>query len=166
MSIVYCLKTTTCENIRFSSLCAAGDVSFLRAKRPHRRRARRNGCFRRLKNNLKPLERQQASFFFKSFCLYIYKKIATQKYNSYLRDAVYPLFIFLHCYNHRSFVNFLVRDRSFIPDRCVCVGVGGGLIFQLACKKCEDGRTCFRCRISKCEQNDENYSYLDNFIDR
>ena len=45
-------------------------------------------------------------------------------------------------------------------------GGGGGIIFQLACKKCEDGRTCFRCRISKCEQNDENYSYLDNFIDR
>ena len=37
-----------CENIRFSSLLAAGDVSFLRAKRPQRRRARRNGCFRRL----------------------------------------------------------------------------------------------------------------------
>ena len=78
--------------------------------------------FSQAKNNLKPLERQQASFFFKSFCLCIYKKIATQKYNSYLRDAVYPLFIFLHCYNHRPFFNFLVRDRSFIPDR----GVGGG----------------------------------------
>ena len=42
------------ENIRFSSLFAAGDVSrgrtsFLRAKRPQRRRVRRNGCFRRLK---------------------------------------------------------------------------------------------------------------------
>ena len=55
-----------CENIRFSSLFAAGDVSppqtflpgvrnlntdvskRLLAKRPHRRRARRNGCFRRL----------------------------------------------------------------------------------------------------------------------
>ena len=31
-----------CENIRFSSLFV-----FIRAKRPHRRRARRNGCFRR-----------------------------------------------------------------------------------------------------------------------
>ena len=31
------------ENIRFSTLFAAGDVS-----RPQRRRARRNGCFRRL----------------------------------------------------------------------------------------------------------------------
>ena len=42
-----------CENIRFSSLFVAEDVSlgrtsFLRAKRPQRRRARRNGCFRRL----------------------------------------------------------------------------------------------------------------------
>ena len=42
-----------CENTRFSLLFAAGDVSrgrtsFLRAKRPQRRRARRNGCFRRL----------------------------------------------------------------------------------------------------------------------
>ena len=34
-----------CENIRFSSLFAAGDVS---RKSPQRRRARRNGCFRRL----------------------------------------------------------------------------------------------------------------------
>ena len=47
----------TCENIRFSSLFGAGDVSqegttFLRAKRrPHRRRARRNGCFRGLGRN-------------------------------------------------------------------------------------------------------------------
>ena len=60
-------QVLACENIRFSSLFAAGDVSrggtsatqrqkfntddaiqFLRAKRPHRRRARRNGCFRRL----------------------------------------------------------------------------------------------------------------------
>ena len=51
---------------------------------------------------------------------------------------------------------------------CVCVwgGGGGGIIFQLACKKCEDGRTFFRRRISKCEQNDENDSYLGNFIDR
>ena len=39
-----------CENIRFSWLLADGDVFlFLRAKRPHRRRARRNGCFRRLR---------------------------------------------------------------------------------------------------------------------
>ena len=42
-----------CENIRFSSFFVAEDVSlgrtsFLRAKRPQRRRARRNGCFRRL----------------------------------------------------------------------------------------------------------------------
>ena len=37
-----------CENIRFSSLFATGDVSFLRAKCPQWRRARRNGCFRRL----------------------------------------------------------------------------------------------------------------------
>ena len=42
-----------CENISFSSLLAAGDVSrftrrFLRAKRPKWRTARRNGCFRRL----------------------------------------------------------------------------------------------------------------------
>ena len=41
------------RNIRFSSLFAAGDVSrgrtsFLRAKRPQRQRARRNGCFPRL----------------------------------------------------------------------------------------------------------------------
>ena len=35
-----------CENISFSLLFAAG---FLRAKRPQRRRARRNGCFRRLR---------------------------------------------------------------------------------------------------------------------
>ena len=32
-----------CENIRFSSL-------FVAEKRPQRRRARRNGCFRRLKD--------------------------------------------------------------------------------------------------------------------
>ena len=42
-----------CENIRFSSLFAAGDVSrgetsFLHPKRRQRRRARRNGCFHRL----------------------------------------------------------------------------------------------------------------------
>ena len=42
-----------CENISFSSLLAAGDVSrftrrFLRAKRPKWRTARRNECFRRL----------------------------------------------------------------------------------------------------------------------
>ena len=42
-----------CENISFSSLLAAGDVSrftrrFHRAKRPKWRTARRNGCFRRL----------------------------------------------------------------------------------------------------------------------
>ena len=39
-----------CENIRFSSLFAAGDVSreTFTAKRPQRRRARRNGCFRGL----------------------------------------------------------------------------------------------------------------------
>ena len=44
-------KNLACENSRFSSLFAAEDVSrtFLRAKRPQRRRARRNGCFRRLK---------------------------------------------------------------------------------------------------------------------
>ena len=44
-------QVLACENIRFSSLFAAGDVSrggTSRAKRPHRRRARRNGCFRRL----------------------------------------------------------------------------------------------------------------------
>ena len=35
-----------CENIRFSSLFAAGDVS-RGGKRPQRRRAKRNGCFRR-----------------------------------------------------------------------------------------------------------------------
>ena len=59
--------TVACENTRFSSLFADGDVSrrgiglrhrygisaaesqtFLLAKRPRRRRARRNGCFRRL----------------------------------------------------------------------------------------------------------------------
>ena len=124
--------------------------------------------FSQAKKQLKAIGKAASQFFFKSFCLYTYIKIATQKYNSYLRDAVYPVFIFLHSYNHRPFFNFLVRDRSFIPDRCVCVcgGGGGEIIFQLACKKCEDGRTCFRCRISKCEQNDENYSYLDNFIDR
>ena len=38
-------NNVACENIRFSALFAAGDV---RAKRPQRRRARRNGCFRRL----------------------------------------------------------------------------------------------------------------------
>ena len=43
----------SCENISFSSLLVAGDVSpftrrFLRAKRPKWRRARRNECFRRL----------------------------------------------------------------------------------------------------------------------
>ena len=37
-----------CENIRFSSLFADGDVSRGGTKRPRRRRARRNGCFRRL----------------------------------------------------------------------------------------------------------------------
>ena len=42
-----------CEDIRFSSLFANGDVSrrettFLLAKCPRRRRARSNGCFRRL----------------------------------------------------------------------------------------------------------------------
>ena len=41
------------ENIRFSSLFASGDVSrggttFVLAKRPQQRIARRNGCFRRL----------------------------------------------------------------------------------------------------------------------
>ena len=36
-----------CENIRFSWLFAA-EGRFLRAKRPQRRRARRNGCFLRL----------------------------------------------------------------------------------------------------------------------
>ena len=39
-----CSRVLACENIRFSSLFAPGDV---RAKRPQRRRARRNGCFRR-----------------------------------------------------------------------------------------------------------------------
>ena len=38
------LPRLACENIRFSSLFAAGDVS----RGPQRRRARRNGCFRRL----------------------------------------------------------------------------------------------------------------------
>ena len=38
-------KIVACENIRFSSLFAAG-------KRPKRRRARRNGCFRRLVKQL------------------------------------------------------------------------------------------------------------------
>ena len=44
-------ENLACENSRFSLLFAAEDVSrtFLRAKRPQRRRARRNGCFRRLK---------------------------------------------------------------------------------------------------------------------
>ena len=37
-------KNIACENIRFSYLLAAGDVS----RFSHRRRARRNGCFRRL----------------------------------------------------------------------------------------------------------------------
>ena len=36
-----------CENIRFSSLFAAG--TFRAEKRPQPRRARRNGCFRRLR---------------------------------------------------------------------------------------------------------------------
>ena len=40
-----------CENIRFSSLFAAGDVSNV-PERPQLRRARRNGCFRRLDYNL------------------------------------------------------------------------------------------------------------------
>ena len=34
-------------------ISAAESQTFLRAKRPQRRRARRNGCFRRLKNSLK-----------------------------------------------------------------------------------------------------------------
>ena len=43
-------KKVACENIRFPSLFAAGDVSRGGTrKRPHRRRARRNGCFRRLR---------------------------------------------------------------------------------------------------------------------
>ena len=37
-----------CENIRFSSLFAVGDVS---RETSQRRRARRNGCFRRLREN-------------------------------------------------------------------------------------------------------------------
>ena len=41
-------KILTRENIRLSSLFAAVDVSFLRAKRPQRRTAKTNGCFRRL----------------------------------------------------------------------------------------------------------------------
>ena len=82
--------------------------------------------FSQAKKQLKAIGNAASQFFFKSFCLYTYIKIATQKYNSYLRDAVYPVFIFLHSYNHRPFFNFLVRDRSFIPDRCVCVCVWGG----------------------------------------
>ena len=39
------------ENIRFTSLFAAGDVSNV-PDRPQLRRARRNGCFRRLDYNL------------------------------------------------------------------------------------------------------------------
>ena len=46
-----CMSKLACENIRFSSLLATGDVSFLLAKRPQRRRARRNGRFRRLCQN-------------------------------------------------------------------------------------------------------------------
>ena len=44
-------KNLACENSRFSLLFAAEDVSrtFLHAKRLQRRRARGNGCFRRLK---------------------------------------------------------------------------------------------------------------------
>ena len=38
-----------CENIRFSSLFALRRCGRFRAKRPQRRRARRNGCFRRLR---------------------------------------------------------------------------------------------------------------------
>ena len=47
-------KTVLGENIRFSRLLFAtgdisrGETSFILAKRPQRRRARRNGCFRRL----------------------------------------------------------------------------------------------------------------------
>ena len=46
--------TIACDNIRFSSLFAAGDVSRRGtfAKRPQRRRERRNGCFRRLDPDL------------------------------------------------------------------------------------------------------------------
>ena len=55
LTICHAVKPTqriALENIRFSSLFASGDVSrggmFLRAKRPQRRRATRNGCFCRL----------------------------------------------------------------------------------------------------------------------
>ena len=51
--VIISLPTTTfhlaCENIRFSSLLVAGDVSRGgKNPAPQRRRARRNGCFRRL----------------------------------------------------------------------------------------------------------------------
>ena len=55
--LCWCTQILACESIRFSSplisrsgtkICeAARDVSFLRAKRPQRRRASRNGCFRK-----------------------------------------------------------------------------------------------------------------------
>ena len=55
--IVSTSKKLACENIRqlirFSSLFAAGAVSSEgNEKRPQRRRARRNGCFRRLEKNM------------------------------------------------------------------------------------------------------------------
>ena len=72
-----------CENIRFSSLFAAGDVlrggtTFVRAKRPQRRRARRNGCFRRLHQfrflrNCPPVQ-QTTSVRSKKFCMFELKK--------------------------------------------------------------------------------------------
>ena len=70
--------TVACENTRFSSLFADGDVSrggiglrhqygtsaaesqtFLLAKRPRRRRARRNGCFREQVDLLKAVKRKK-----------------------------------------------------------------------------------------------------------
>ena len=46
---IFFLKILACENIRFSSLFAVGYVS--RETSPPRRRAWRNGCFRRLENS-------------------------------------------------------------------------------------------------------------------
>ena len=77
-------ETVACESIRFSSLFAAGDVSF-RAKRPRLRRARRNGCFRRLGK----LQKQKSSWLLNYFWNIEFLKQTFSKrigYNGFIYD--------------------------------------------------------------------------------